>query len=85
MPTYEYECLETGRRFEARQRMSDEPLEQCPECNGPVRRLISGGGGVLFKGKGFYATDYGGSTHGCGRNTRCCGRDEPCGSPPCES
>jgi len=58
MPTYEYECLECGIGFEAFQKMSDEVLEECPQCRGKVKRLISSGSGVIFKGKGFYATDY---------------------------
>ncbi len=58
MPTYEYECLKCGHAFEAFQRMTDEPLKRCPSCRGKVRRAISGGAGFLFKGSGFYATDY---------------------------
>jgi len=58
MPTYEYECLECGIGFEAFQKMSDEVLKSCPQCRGKVKRLISSGSGVIFKGKGFYATDY---------------------------
>ena len=58
MPTYEYECDACGISFERLQRISDEPIRQCPECGGEVRRLISTGGGLVFKGPGFYATDY---------------------------
>ena len=58
MPTYEYECLECGIGFEAFQKMSDAALEECPQCRGKVKRLISSGVGVIFKGSGFYATDY---------------------------
>lgn len=58
MPTYEYECRDCGHAFERYQRISDSPLEECPECGGKVRRLISSGGGLVFKGPGFYATDY---------------------------
>lgn len=57
MPTYEYRCSE-GHRFEAFQRMSDEPLDSCPECGADARRLVSAGAGLLFKGDGFYITDY---------------------------
>ena len=52
MPTYEYVCEECGHRFEKFQSMTDEPVETCPECGGRVRRLLSGGGGIIFKGSG---------------------------------
>ncbi|MGH8004870.1 MAG: FmdB family zinc ribbon protein [Limisphaerales bacterium] len=58
MPTYEYECNSCQYLFEAFQGISEEPLTECPRCNGPVKRKISGGSGLLFKGKGFYITDY---------------------------
>ena len=58
MPTYEYECTKCGHTFEAFQSMKDEPLSSCPECRGRVRRIIQGGIGVIFKGSGFYTTDY---------------------------
>jgi len=58
MPTYEYQCLKCGIDFEAFQKMSDEALQECPQCQGKVKRLISSGAGIIFKGKGFYATDY---------------------------
>ena len=58
MPTYEYECLKCEQRFEEFQKMTDEPIKICPECKGEVKRIISGGAGFLFKGTGFYATDY---------------------------
>ncbi|MDD5556963.1 MAG: zinc ribbon domain-containing protein [bacterium] len=58
MPTYEYECRKCGCRFERFQAMSAPPLRSCPRCRGAVRRLISGGAGIIFKGSGFYATDY---------------------------
>ncbi len=58
MPTYEYECLECGANFEAFQKMSDDVIKECPQCQGSLRRLISSGAGVIFKGSGFYATDY---------------------------
>jgi len=58
MPTYDYECAKCGHTFEAFQSISAEPLTKCPECKGKVNRLISAGGGVLFKGSGFYQTDY---------------------------
>lgn len=59
MPVYTYHCDACGKEFEVTQRMSDEPLTECP-CGekGHVRRLISAGAGVIFKGSGFYETDY---------------------------
>jgi len=58
MPTYEYECTECGHRFEKFQKMTDKPVSKCPQCKGKVRRLIGLGGGVIFKGPGFYTTEY---------------------------
>lgn len=58
MPTYEYLCADCGRKFEIFQSINQPSLSVCPYCGGNVRRLISGGGGLLFKGSGFYATDY---------------------------
>lgn len=57
MPTYEYRCPE-GHEFERFQRMSDEPVAACPECGAQAERRISAGAGFLFKGSGFYITDY---------------------------
>lgn len=58
MPTYHYRCNDCGADFEEWQRMTDPPLEQCPKCGGEAKRVISGGAGLLFKGDGFYITDY---------------------------
>jgi putative FmdB family regulatory protein len=58
LPTYEYECQRCGHRFELFQSMSDEPRKRCPECRGKLRRLLGAGAGIIFKGSGFYATDY---------------------------
>ncbi len=57
MPTYDYACPQ-GHRFEVFQKMSDEPVAQCPECGESAERQISGGAGFLFQGEGFYITDY---------------------------
>jgi putative FmdB family regulatory protein len=57
MPTYEYRCPE-GHQFELFQRMSDEPRATCPTCGAEAERILSGGAGFLFKGEGFYITDY---------------------------
>jgi putative FmdB family regulatory protein len=58
MPTYQYKCSKCGDVFEAFQKMSDPPIEDCPRCQGKAERIISGGAGFLLKGTGFYATDY---------------------------
>ena len=84
MPTYEYECEKCGHSFDQFQNMSDDPLKKCPKCGGKVRRLIGTGAGILFKGDGFHATDYGSSSSAasgpsCGRDRPCCGRDVACG------
>ena len=57
MPTYEYRCPE-GHVFDVFQRMSDEPKADCPECGKAGERQLSAGAGLLFKGDGFYITDY---------------------------
>ncbi len=58
MPTYDYICTDCNYKFEHFQSMSDEPIRVCPNCSGRVRRLISGGTGLIFKGSGYYLTDY---------------------------
>jgi putative FmdB family regulatory protein len=58
MPTYEYRCPE-GHLFEKFQTMTDKPRARCPVCGRPATRKISGGAGLVFKGSGFYITDYG--------------------------
>ncbi|OQY27745.1 MAG: hypothetical protein B6244_09560 [Candidatus Cloacimonetes bacterium 4572_55] len=64
MPTYEYHCEACGYRFEKFQSMTEEPISVCPKCHiENVERLISGGGGLIFKGSGFYTTDYRGKKY----------------------
>ena len=58
MPTYEYRCPE-GHAFEKFQKMTDKPRAKCPVCGKTATRKISGGAGLVFKGSGFYITDYG--------------------------
>jgi putative FmdB family regulatory protein len=57
MPTYEYK-REDGTTFEVRQSINDDPLEKCPDTGQKVKRVITGGGGVVYKGDGWYVTDY---------------------------
>jgi len=58
VPTYEYKCSNCGEIFEFFQKMSDDPVRECPVCGGELQRMISSGIGVIFKGSGFYTTDY---------------------------
>jgi putative FmdB family regulatory protein len=59
MPTYEYACPKCGHQFEQFQSMRDEPLKKCPKCKKTgLKRLVGGGAGLIFKGTGFYITDY---------------------------
>lgn len=58
MPTYEYECDVCRKQFEVFQPITAKPLKRCPTCKGKVRRLIGKGAGIIFKGAGFYQTDY---------------------------
>lgn len=64
MPTYDYLCSACGHRFEEFQSMSSKPLRECPECKkNALDRLIGPGAGVIFKGSGFYQTDYRGKSY----------------------
>lgn len=58
MPTYDYKCNDCDHYFELFQPMSTEPIKVCPKCDGSVKRLIGAGSGPIFKGSGFYHTDY---------------------------
>ncbi|MDP8299975.1 MAG: zinc ribbon domain-containing protein [Candidatus Tantalella remota] len=89
MPTYEYKCEKCGHKFEKFQSMSDDPVKKCPECKKEaVKRLISTGAGLIFKGKGFYQTDYkdvGSRPSGKGSSdgkTPPCGKSDSCTNCP---
>ncbi len=58
MPTYDYECTKCGHTYEVFQKMTDKHQTKCPKCKGRVKRLIGAGTGIIFKGSGFYQTDY---------------------------
>src|SRR5688500_11685460 len=62
MPTYEYRCSK-GHHFELFQRMAEAPVDRCPQCDATAERVISSGGGLIFKGSGFYITDYRSDTY----------------------
>lgn len=78
MPTYDYVCRKCKDRFEVFQKITDGPLESCPSCGGQVKRLISKGAGLIFKGSGFYQTDY--------KNpSRAKNNDKPPACPGCDN
>jgi len=83
MPTYEYECRACGHRFERFQKMTDEPLGECPKCGGKARRLIGMGSGIILRGTTSVRPLPSGLS--CGRDRPCCGRDAPCDTKPCAS
>ncbi|MBI1976063.1 MAG: zinc ribbon domain-containing protein [Candidatus Omnitrophica bacterium] len=94
MPTYEYLCQKCKHRFDQFQPISAKPLTQCPKCKGKIRRVISGGSGVLFKGSGFYATDYRSSSYqekaskeksNAKKSEPCSGTPSTCEKPTCPS
>lgn len=58
MPTYEYKCEDCGYIFEEFQGINESVIGFCPRCSGEVKRLITNGGGIIFKGSGFYCNDY---------------------------
>ena len=73
MPTYDYECDACGHKLEVFQNISDPLLEKCPKCKKKkFRRLFGAGGGVIFKGSGFYTTDYRGDSY-----TKAAAADKP--------
>ena len=76
MPTYEYKCKECGHEFEEFQSMKDDPLSVCPNCGKPaLKRLMGGGAGMLFKGTGYYQTDYK-KSNGSGSPSKSSGKAE---------
>ena len=79
MPTYVYECQKCHLRFELSQSMNDPPARECEECGGHVRRVITGGAGVIVKGGEARRP----SCSFAERGVTCCGRDTRCDSPPC--
>ena len=68
MPTYEYRCKACGHELEIQQSFTDDALTECPECQGPLRKLF-GNVGISFKGSGFYKTDHGSRANTAGSST----------------
>lgn len=66
MPNYDYECCNCGKVIEIFHNINQEPpIKNCPDCQGKLRRLISCGAGLIFKGSGFYITDYKRKNNSC--------------------
>lgn len=90
MPAYDYVCLKCGQEFEVNQSIKDDPLQRCivEGCDGEVKRRIGAGAGLIFKGSGFYATDYKSPTNGNGKKKEdapscpMAGSESGCGSCP---
>lgn len=83
MPTYEYLCESCASRFDRLQRMSAPPLEQCPSCGGPVRRVLAPGAAILTSSPGRDRLGSRHSSGACEHEQPCCGRDRRCDRPPC--
>jgi len=79
MPTYEYACETCGHLLTELQGLNDPPLSTCPRCGGQLRRLVSGGAGIVIKGASHEAMGA-----SCDRSSPCCGRATPCDAKPCE-
>ncbi|MFC1850945.1 FmdB family zinc ribbon protein [candidate division CSSED10-310 bacterium] len=83
MPTYEYRCSGCGFRFERFQKMSDEPVKNCPLCSESVEKIIGAGSGFIIKGASARSQERGYEKDSCQRETPCCGRETRCDTPPC--
>lgn len=83
MPIYEYECKDCENIFEVQQRMTDKPLETCPDCKGEVKKLISASSFQL-KGGGWYADGYSGTSNGKEKNGTEAPKKETTSTPPCQ-
>jgi putative FmdB family regulatory protein len=85
MPTYEYKCDACGNLFEKFQSITSDPIKKCPKCGkNKVRRLISAGAGLIFKGSGFYITDYRDKGYAESKKADTAGGEKPAESKPAE-
>jgi putative FmdB family regulatory protein len=84
MPTYEYACKSCGERLEVQQRFTDDPLTECPTCNGTLRKVF-GNVGIAFKGSGFYKTDARGSSESSSSSDSSSSTSAPATSAPATS
>ena len=84
MPIYGYRCTSCGHEFEIQQRMSDDPLKICPKCQGKLTKMLYPAG-VIFKGSGFYSTDYKGSSKSSGNGSSSEGKPEGKGETKTDS
>jgi putative FmdB family regulatory protein len=84
MPNYDYECQKCGKRSEVFQSMNDAKLTDCPlaGCDGQVKRLLGTGGGIIFKGAGFYQTDYRSSSYQAGAKAESASSAPPAAAAP---
>lgn len=83
MPTYEYVCSRCGLQFEKQQSIKEEPLKECPECKGDVRRIVSGGSGFILKSAGTSRRDAAKSCSLEDTGKTCCGATSRCGQSHC--
>ncbi len=83
MPTYEYECTRCGLHFEKQQSINDDALSVCPECNGKVKRQVSGGSGFIMKTDSSSYRDQSKSCSLEETGKTCCGRSQRCDKSPC--
>lgn len=84
MPTYDYECRVCGHKFELFQAITSKPAAECPKCKSDAKRLIGSGAGIIFKGSGFYQTDYKNKSVGEKRDDKApsCPMDKGCKGCP---
>ncbi len=82
MPTYEYDCNKCGKEFEEFQSITSEPFADCPECGTKSKRKFSVGGGIIFKGSGFYVNDYKNKNAGSKSKSNSSSSNNACASCP---